>query len=314
MGKQSLDYEALYALTAHALSAGAQRQSAMRTEWDVSGGCESTLEFEFKARPRQLSASAVRGVAKPFAVALVKSGLVRPDLHSREFNYDVGLNHPLWLRLVARCRKCGWCLKARAREWATKARAEIESCPGRTWFCTFTLTPDEQFQALSKARMADADGGEPFEARHPDDQFRCVVAALGPDITRYVKRVRKQSCSPLRYLWVTEKHKTGLPHFHALFHETDPARPLRKRVLQEQWRAGFSQVKLVGDSAAAWYLCKYLSKDVATRVRSSLRYGIPTYVHSNGEATYVKRDPPKSVVVPAVPGPLMGSVAGENYA
>src|SRR3546814_2282418 len=47
---------------------------------------------------------------------------------------------------------------------------------------------------------------------------------------------------PLRYLLVVEPHDDGFPHFHILMHEQDS--PVRKALLEEQWRSGFSHWRL----------------------------------------------------------------------
>src|SRR3546814_836309 len=78
---------------------------------------------------------------------------------------------------------------------------------------------------------------------------------------------------PLRYLLVVEPHDDGFPHFHILMHEQDS--PVRKALLEEQWRSGFSHWRLVKneDPRSVYYACKYLTKSHQTRVRASRRYG-----------------------------------------
>lgn len=115
------------------------------------------------------------------------------------------------------------------------------------------------------------------------DQFRYLVGVLGEEVTRFIKRVRKQSGVPLRYLLVSEKHEDGFPHFHMLIHEQ--AAPVTKRLLEENWRYGFSQFRLVNGNGAkaAWYVSKYLAKDAQTRIRASSRYGSPQLVRARTE-------------------------------
>lgn len=275
-------YGELVALATKALEGGAQRDTLARFKWDISGGCESPIGFDLWARPESdpdNRDALWAGVRSDIRRTLIREGLIAP-WRMRGFTWFPGRNHTLGVELTVRCRKCQWCLRARARQWRIKAELEMQRA-SRTWFCTFTLTPDMQFRALNEARDIDAKSGGDFEGNSSEDQFRKVCHVIGLDITRYVKRVRKQSGVPLRYLFVTEKHKSGLPHLHAVFHECDPTRPLRKAVLKEQWTLGYSQVKLA-DAGAAGYLCKYLTKSLATRVRSSLKYGeaLPTLVHS----------------------------------
>jgi len=262
-------YKGLMALIAN--GDGVKRASVARFEWDISNECEAPVRFQLTAHPEQLT---TRGVAdlSPYIQARIPEAIESLDLHNAHWQYDPGHSHPLMLDMEVRCRKCAACLRRRARLWAHKAQLEIASA-SRTWFATFTGNPDEQFRWLSLARMNRLNKSSDFDAATPNKEFGDIVAAAGPDITRYVKRIRKESGALIRYLIVAERHKSGQPHWHALIHEVDPARPIRKAVLKGQWPHGFTQFKLVENSGAAWYLCKYLSKDLATRVRASLRYG-----------------------------------------
>lgn len=279
------DYESLVALVARE---GVVRRTVSQFDMDIAGGCQSPKIVELFGRPTQWSHPDLQEVPKAYRKVLLAAKVGFEPTQVKGFQWSKGDNHPLWLHFTIRCRRCEWCLRQRAKLWANKAQDEIARA-SRTWFCTFTLSPDEHFRVESLARVADAENGEVFEARDEQSQFRARCDVLSPEITRYVKRVRKESGAPLRYLFVTEKHKTGLPHFHALFHEVNPAMPLRKAVLKGQWKLGFSRFKLVETPSAAWYLCKYLSKEQATRVRSSLKYG--KFDLDRSCVSSVKRDP-----------------------
>lgn len=284
-------YDRLEGLLASAVSAGnAVMLSPMRWRWDLASHCDSPINFELFGRPAQWTNDALikRGVAPRMVRKLISTGLIRPDRALDGFRYDPGSDHPLLLELIVPCRRCGPCLRRRAWQWRMKALEEMRAA-SRTWFLTLTLSPDQHFRVLSVARNACHERSTRFEELSEADQFAARVAACTPDITRYVKRVRKESGAPLRYLLVAERHESGLPHFHALLHEVSAAMPVRKRTLQGQWLLGFSQVKLTTDEAAAWYVCKYLTKELATRVRSSLRYGKTTSVDRRPVA--VKLDP-----------------------
>ena len=188
--------------------------------------------------------------------------------HLREF-YQFSRNADLWVR----CRACDACLKARARLWAARANVELQHWP-RSWFGTLTLSPDEQFRARVVASQRLRLQGVEFEELPGDEQFRELVSSVGRDVTKFLKRVRAQAKTRVRYLLVSEAHKSGLPHFHLLVHES--AAPVRKRVLQGQWSLGFSQWKLCDlaeGKQIAWYVSKYLTKSALTRVRASQRYG-----------------------------------------
>src|SRR3546814_8298459 len=90
-------------------------------------------------------------------------------------------------------------------------------------------------------------------------------------VRSWLKRVRSVTGVPLRYLLVVEPHDDGFPHFHILMHEQDS--PVRKALLEEQWRSGFSHWRLVKneDPRSVYYACKYLTKSHQTRVRASRR-------------------------------------------
>jgi hypothetical protein len=116
--------------------------------------------------------------------------------------------------------------------------------------------------------------GIDFERLPPAEQFSLRHTEISRELTKYLKRVRKESGAKFRFLLVAEAHKSGLPHYHLLLHEHDQFRPVRKSVLEAQWKAyGFSKWRLIEDERAARYVCKYLSKDAIARVRASIRYG-----------------------------------------
>lgn len=125
-----------------------------------------------------------------------------------------------------------------------------------------------------------------FKARHEE---------ISKEITRYLKRVRKESGS-FRYLIVCEAHKSGMPHYHGLIHEH--GNRVRWDALHDQWTLGISEIVLVKDGdlykevywehgkrkwrwtaeplaagQIARYCAKYLSKSVLARVRASQAYG-----------------------------------------
>lgn len=179
---------------------------------------------------------------------------------------------PLPVEFSARCRKCPGCLRHRQRLWTARAIDETKASK-RTWFCTLTVRPEDRFRMDLIAeryamirRLAD----EP-----PEEVFRLRAKIVGQEVTRWLKRVRKNSGAKLRVLLVTESHKDGYPHFHALIHETSGT--VTKRVLEAGWRVGFSQFRLC-DPGASGYVAKYLSKVALTRVRASRHYGQPTLV------------------------------------
>lgn len=199
-----------------------------------------------------------------------------------ELNTTMG--KPLWLdkgstrtdrhstEMFVRCRKCPPCLKARAAYWRTMCATETQASQ-RTWFGTLTLSPEHHFIALARACLRLSRQGVDFNQLDGTEQFRERVREISPELTRYLKRLRKESGAKLRYCLVAERHKSGLPHWHMLVHEVGTT-PVRHIALQSQWRLGFSNWKLVADNqAAAHYVSKYLSKCADARVRASLHYG-----------------------------------------
>lgn len=174
---------------------------------------------------------------------------------------------------LIRCRKCAKCLRYKQRVWTAKAISEVRMA-SRTWFGTLTVGPDRRLWAASvAAKLVKERRCEEWNDLTMLERTRILAGALSPEITRWFKRVRKESGVPLRYLLVTEPHKDGFPHFHMLLHEL--GQPVGKRLLERQWKYGFSQWRLIesGNVAAVGYVCKYLTKSAQTRVRASKAYG-----------------------------------------
>lgn len=170
------------------------------------------------------------------------------------------------------CRKCPPCLRKRARLWRYRAEEEIKASP-RTWFCTWTLSPEARFRTLSMARAASSAQSVPFEERDPAEQFGAWCKAIGREFTLGLKRLRKNTKSPVRYLIVAEGHKDGTPHFHGLIHEVSPIHPVtHKALVQAIWRLGFVRYKLA-EPGKGGYVTKYLTKSSLVRVRASGGYG-----------------------------------------
>jgi hypothetical protein len=126
---------------------------------------------------------------------------------------------------------------------------------------------------LSLARATAARKGIDLETLTDEKQFVARNAEISKEITRYIKRVRHHSRASLRYLVVTEAHKSGDPHYHMLLHEVSQDEPVRKAILKDCWDLGFTHHKLVENERHASYVCKYLSKSMSARVRASQRYG-----------------------------------------
>lgn len=255
-------------LSRRALAAGASQRvfrdgrTALRSiSWPMAQGCQNPRSIEVRARPH--------------------SDLLR-DVGETSYGLD----------LEVRCRQCDNCLRSRSRQWALRATSEV-SRSARTWFVTLTLSPTQRWRARMEAvaRFART-GGHPkypsFESLPPAAQFQAIHAEISREITRYLKRIRK-AIEPyrLRYLLVTERHKSGDPHYHLLVHEL-VRDTIKWSPLDSRWRFGFVKAKLVANSVkSARYVTKYLSKSALSRVRASQRYGSgPPCVHGDRSATF----------------------------
>lgn len=215
----------------------------------------------------------------------------------------------VFTEVKSRCRKCDACLRHRRRLWSARASDELKAAH-RTWFATLTVNPHNRFLSMLHASStAEAAGHGGWNEMTAQNQFRYLVKNINLDVDRYLKRVRKHGS--LRYLLVSEAHKDGFPHFHALIHEAGVQ--LTKRVLESNWRLGYSQFRLVdsADPRSAFYVCKYLSKDAQTRVRASRQYGRPTLVRAATDAiAELLRTPVESP--PGKPGPVPGYPAEKD--
>jgi len=251
-------------------------------EWKVAGRCENPVRVE------------------RWASKASKSGLLDLLQRNRETYLGVDMDVP--------CRRCPSCLRARARTWAHRAMFEIQRS-ARTWFGTLTLSPDQHWIIQCKASSELAGRGVAFDQLSASEQFTERHRVIGRELTLWAKRIRKNSSAPLRLFLVAEAHKSGLPHYHLLVHETDPDHQVSYRCLREAWRLGFSKFNLVGtdetSSKVAWYVCKYLTKSNLARVRASENYGSesttsvivseqePWYAKYHGGERSVKVSPPE---------------------
>lgn len=220
--------------------------STRTVEWDISGNCLRPVTVELAGRKRIYGGKHVTVTA------------------------DTG-TQPDWVVMEVKCRKCENCLAARSRQWSLRSRNETSQSV-RTWMCTLTLAPTARTELLYRAVRRLSRSGVQFEKLSVQEQFLEVEKEGFRDVQLWLKRLRKNTGAPIRYLAVTEAHKSGDPHYHVLLHEQ--GKPLRyDGDLKGSWRKGFGHFKLVRDAAAASYVTKYLSKSIAARVRASGSYG-----------------------------------------
>lgn len=183
---------------------------------------------------------------------------------------------------LVRCRNCPACVKHRKRLWTARALDECIGAP-RTWFVTLTLTPEWQARITILAARKD----RRFDILTDGEQFALRAEVIGPELTKYLKRVRvgasrrqaaKGRVPPkMRYMAVFEAHKSGLPHIHLLVHEVVGHGPVTYDDLVESWPHGFAHAKLIDDPIkSARYVAKYITKATHTRIRASVRYGSDT--------------------------------------
>ena len=182
--------------------------------------------------------------------------------------------HMIEMIYMTPCRRCAVCLRREASRWRARAINEIGQA-SRTWFGTLTCTPERHHAVdiVCSTRKRD------FWMLSPDKKFAEQTKVVGKEVTDFLKRVRKNSGQRFRYLLVCERHASdrtsdemyGRPHFHILLHEYDNM-PVRKALLEQCWKWGFSSWKLT-DSGGAFYVAKYISKAMDVRTRASIGYG-----------------------------------------
>lgn len=174
----------------------------------------------------------------------------------------------LWVR----CRKCDACLLHRARLWTARGIDETKAAR-RTWFGTLTFAPIWATKHRYASELRASRRGHALDQMTDAERFAYFASETGVEVTKWLKRTRKNTGARLRYLLTCEAHKSGVPHYHVLLHETSEV-AATKRALEAAWKQGFSHWRLVqpGEGAAA-YACKYLAKSALTRVRASQHYG-----------------------------------------
>lgn len=273
-----IQYDTALALARKAFEAGARQRvwpdgkvTLRSLDWDIAGNCENPRYIEIGARVGSRDASR-------WVYPLKQGGTVS-------------------VRMSVRCRTCQRCLKKRAAMWRHRALAECDYAP-RTWFCTFTFRPTKQTEFLNRARLRMHRQGLDYDSLAPQDRLGLLDDEAYKSIQDFIKRVRKNSRASLRYLVVTEAHKSGAVHYHALIHEQNPDCPVRHSVLSKAWRDGFAKFNLLHDRQQATYVTKYLHKTARARVRASGRYGHPAYRHSlHSEGSSVTIDPSNKPVM-----------------
>lgn len=250
-----LHHDRMVNLFIRAMNGGGIRRSLNTIEWPCHGDCLNPWYTECYGRPRSYEGGDMTRPQKWFVVS--------------------GGQIPLTVIVSTRCRKCDKCRTARSNEWRFRAREELRRA-ARSWFGTLTLSPEAHHRMMSLARHHAATTAVPWNDLDYEERFRRIALTSLKEVTKYTKRVRKQAKVPLRFLTVTERHRSGLPHFHMLVHEVE-LKPVTHKILSSQWDLGFEKWRLVPheDLNSARYITKYISKEATTRIRASLNYGKP---------------------------------------
>lgn len=256
----TFDEERVRSLMRRAFGEGALLQGTTLL-WNISAGCADPVLRE------------IRGMkARTIREAMGEEGrAVR--------TFSGGNTQWSGLELLVRCRKCESCLRYRQRLWRLRAQVEMADAP-RTWFGTLTCSPHTHTMTLLRAQHRAAKRGVKWETDLTDrERFARRVNATSSLITKFFKRLRKGNAArkflpaEFRYLVVSEAHKSGLPHYHLLVHETNADKPVRKLALEGQWEDhGFSSWRLAEPHHCA-YITKYLTKSEMASIRASLAYG-----------------------------------------
>lgn len=248
---QLYDRDRWLAIARSAIARGAKVKRPGLVEWDASSGCLDpplvTLQGAFRPYP---------------GFTTVKRLAVQRDTDWPTQYLDI------WVP----CRKCERCLAKRAAHWAHRAAKEIAQA-ARTWFATLTFKPE--YHARMVMQITKRLGFSAYSQLSPIELLQERTKEGGKLVTLWLKRVRAQSEAPIRYLLVSEPHKSGLPHFHLFVHEPDAMRPVTWRILHDQWAGyGFAKINLVKpEKVPARYVTKYLNKSAHSRVRASAGYG-----------------------------------------
>lgn len=181
-----------------------------------------------------------------------------------------------------KCRRCGWCLKQRRKQWAMRAMNE-HSLGQRSWMCTFTLSPELHW-LWSRG------------STNVEEAFQLISKRVSGELTKWLKRIRFASGARLRYMIVTEKHAkklAGLPHWHMLLTERTGSVTWEELAFRHectcetkcevvhnekhrrglQWNHGHSDFGLVKPDDNPAYATKYLTKSADAKIRASVRYG-----------------------------------------
>lgn len=171
-------------------------------------------------------------------------------------------------RLV-RCRQCPPCLRASQRYWAAAAADQIRqagSAGCRSWIGTCTFKPEQRSALQARAEAASGAAAKDWNSLGSAERFGFLQQEALRDTQRFWKRLRKAGLS-FKYLAVFEGDDAGRPHMHCLVHETDAARKILKRELDNAWGLGFTDFRLLPpepDTRLLYSAISYVTKGIIT--------------------------------------------------
>lgn len=251
----SISIEGLADLANRAMAHGATRiDGSNALEWEVNAYCENPFSRTLHARGYDRELRKHKWAASPGSLSLHLIGLP--------------------------CRKCSKCRYVHSTMWRDRI---VDECHNhkRSWFVTLTMNPAEhQRSFMQEMRDRNSSGWLDTDFDQPGQEWSLRASGASKLLTKFLKRVRKplvgEEAIQLRYVAVTERHKTGLPHLHLIMHEVSGK--LTYRRICDRWTHGFSDASLVRDNTkVGWYVAKYVTKDSLTRMRASQGYGkLPT--------------------------------------
>lgn len=166
--RPSMVWDRLAALVVRALDSGGTIKSPGAFAWNVSGSCLSPRLVELSGhRLHELADTRRHGFLQFDGAASI------------------------FLDMEVPCRKCPNCLDCRCRLWARRAMVELARSE-RTWFVTLTLRPADRYRVSLEARHACIERGVDFDDLSGEEQFREKHRVIGPEVTKWLKRVRAE--------------------------------------------------------------------------------------------------------------------------
>lgn len=250
------------------LAGGEVVERVGKVRWRCAGRCEAPLLMVLRGRPSERLGSRQRVDSRTADTQIC----IDQD-HDAVMTSQDGPPNTV-VEVEAPCRKCEACAKAKQAHWARRAVSEARASH-RTWYGTITLSPERHVEMLSRTRLRLGRGGTDLESLTEVEAWREREREIARELMLMWKRLRKAGCQ-FRFMLVVESvanHQNGLPHYHCLLHEVGD--PIRHKTLKRAWPHGFTKWTLVEEPVArtCWYVCKYLTKDTAARVRASVSYG-----------------------------------------